>query len=165
MSPPQQTPQGHPHHSGALVSAAPTGGRVVGLILLSFCCELGRNLRPHKHSKRIGSHHGVGFDTSADEVGKTSFLRWNGGNLLRTAMLPASRTRHRSYNMDFWKSQQSAVLIFQGGSTIQANDMQEHCALVRKDAIPDLVVVFKGQRQTRPTGHVLGQPNCTQTSC
>ena len=63
---------------------------------------------------------------TADKLGKVSFSNWNGGNLLRTCTLPAARTRHGSYNMDCWKSEQSAVLIFQAGSTIQERDMQEH---------------------------------------
>ncbi len=64
-------------------------------------------------------------------------------------MGPASPTRHKSYNMDFWKSEQSTVLIFQEGSTIERCDMEEPWALVRKDNIPYLLVVLKGQQGTQ----------------
>ena len=67
-----------------------------------------------------------------------------------TGMPPFSRTKHKSYIVDFWKSEQSAVLIFQKGSTLEESHMEKHWALVRHEDLPDLVVVIKGQQQTRP---------------
>lgn len=75
-----------------------------------------------------------------DKDGKISFFGWSRGNLLRTGMLPAAPARHGSYNMDFWKSEQGAMLIFQEEWTIQAPDMQEHSVLVGNDLLDDLML-------------------------
>ena len=72
-------------------------------------------------------------EVPADKVGKISFFSWNGGSLLRTGMSPFSETKHGSYLMEFWKSEQSAVLIMQEASTIEQADMEDHWTLVRHD--------------------------------
>lgn len=58
---------------------------------------------PWQGQRQLFEAHGDAGDTP-DKVGKSSPLSWNSGNLLRTGMLPAARTRRGSYSMDFWKA-------------------------------------------------------------